>query len=63
MWKPGTEPGTAVVRTIKTDRSDIILDALWTSHDLTDLLNRVNAVAGEMAYIVARMLEIKASKR
>ena len=43
MWKPGTEPGTAVVRTIKTDRSDIILDALWTSHDLTDLLNRVNA--------------------
>ena len=63
MWKPGTEPGTAVVRTIKTDRSDIILDALWTRHDLMDLLNRVNAVAGEMAYIVARMLEIKASKR
>ncbi len=55
LWKKGPEPATALVRTVRWERREVLKDELVTVGDLESLLERTNELFATLLQVGLRM--------
>jgi len=55
IWTPGPVAGSALVQTVRFDRTDVIQDSLVTVADLNDLLSHLADVLRDISKAVERL--------
>lgn len=55
LWKPGPEPQTALVQTVRWDRREVVKYELVTLSDLEELLERIANIVGELRFVGRRL--------
>jgi hypothetical protein len=48
LWRPGPEPQTAIVNSLRLDRREIMKDELFTLPDLEEVLDRIVEINGKL---------------
>ena len=51
LWEPGIECGTALVNSLRLDRSEILKDEFTTAADLQDLVDRIREISSKLQRI------------
>ncbi|WP_455387424.1 hypothetical protein [Petrachloros mirabilis] len=51
LWEPGPDKGTAIVNSLRLDRSEILKDEFTTTADLQDLIDRIREISAKLQMI------------